>query len=102
MTRKINLSELIKLTLNDISIKGNKEYSEVEIRAVVESFTGIIKKNVKSGIKVSITDFGIFWKSAIKSRIGVNPQTKEKIKIKGKNIARFTASKNFKMTRYGK
>lgn len=99
-SKKINLNEVVKLTLNEVEKNGWKGHSQQEIRVILESFVSVIKKNVKKGVRVSITDFGIFWKSTIKPRVGVNPQTGEKIKIDGKNTPRFTASKNFDMTKY--
>ena len=56
---------------------------------------------IKSGLKtrnstVTLVGFGTFKKVYRKTRMGRNPQTGEKIKIKGRNAITFKASKNLK------
>lgn len=62
---------------------------------VNDVFDGIVE-DVKAGEKVFINDFGTFTKSERSARDGVNPQTKEKIKIEAKTVPHFSASKAFK------
>lgn len=50
-----------------------------------------IKKNVKKG--VTLVGFGTFKVVRRKARIGRNPQTGEKIKIKAKNVVKFKPGK---------
>jgi len=52
--------------------------------------TGLKKRNSK----VTLVGFGTFKKVYRKTRWGRNPQTGEKIKIKGKNAITFKASKS--------
>lgn len=52
--------------------------------------TGLKKRNSR----VTLVGFGTFKKVYRKTRWGRNPQTGEKIKIKGKNAITFKASKN--------
>ena len=49
----------------------------------------VIKKNIKKG--VTLVGFGSFKIVKRKARIGRNPQTGEKIKIKAKNVVKFKA-----------
>ncbi len=53
--------------------------------------TGLKKRNSK----VTLIGFGTFKKVYRKTRWGRNPQSGEKIKIKGKNAITFKASKSF-------
>ncbi len=58
-------------------------------------------RRLKSGLKtrnsmVTLVGFGTFKKVYRKTRMGRNPQTGEKIKIKGRNAVTFKASKNLK------
>jgi len=57
-------------------------------------------KNVMAGVKkeweVRIMWFGTFKKSKRNARTGVNPQTKEKIKIPAMNVVTFKAGSEFK------
>ena len=60
-----------------------------------ESFLdGITTGLKKRDSRVTLVGFGTFKKVYRKTRMGRNPQTGEKIKIKGKNAVTFKASKN--------
>jgi len=60
-----------------------------------ESFLdGITTGLKKRDSRVTLVGFGTFKKVYRKTRWGRNPQTGEKIKIKGKNAITFKASKN--------
>ena len=59
------------------------------VNATIET----IKKNVKKG--VTLIGFGTFKVVRRKARIGRNPQTGEKIKIKAKNVVKFKPGKGF-------
>ena len=55
-----------------------------------------IKKGLKTrNSKVTLVGFGTFKTVYRKTRMGRNPQTGEKIKIKGRNAVTFKPSKNF-------
>jgi len=49
---------------------------------------------IKKNHKVTILGFGTFKNVYRKTRMGRNPRTGEKIKIKGKSVVTFKASKN--------
>jgi len=65
----------------------SKKDSSNAVNATIEA----IKKNVKNG--VTLVGFGTFKVSRRKARIGRNPQTGEKIKIKAKNVVKFKPGK---------
>jgi DNA-binding protein HU-beta len=81
-------AELIEKVANDADI------TKTEAAKAVQSFldgvtTGLKKRNGK----VTLVGFGTFKKVYRKTRWGRNPQTGEKIKIKGRNAITFKASK---------
>lgn len=60
-----------------------------------DSFLGCITTGLKKkNSKVTLVGFGTLKKVYRKTRWGRNPQTGEKIKIKGKNAVTFKASKS--------
>ena len=69
--------------------------SKVAAGAALASFTdGVTKALKKKNGKITLVGFGTFKKVYRKTRKGRNPQTGELIKIKGKNVVKFKASKN--------
>jgi len=84
-------AELIEKMAKDAKI------SKAAAGRVLESFfdgvtTGLKKRNSK----VTLVGFGTFRNSYRKTRKGRNPQTGEKIKIKGRNVVKFKAGKTLK------
>lgn len=69
--------------------------TKVAAKAALESFLDGIKSGLKKrNSRVTLVGFGTFRKVYRKTRMGRNPQTGEKIKIKGKNAVTFKAGKN--------
>lgn len=66
-----------------------------EIEAVVTQTISIIKTAVKKGDEVTFIGFGRFYKKVRKARLGVNPSTGERIKIKSRIVAKFRPGKAF-------
>ena len=82
-------AEIIEQMAKDAGI------SKVEAGAALGSFTDSVKKALKKkNGKLTLVGFGTFKKVYRKTRKGRNPQTGEVIKIKGKNVVKFKASKN--------
>jgi DNA-binding protein HU-beta len=81
------------------SILKNKEISHLSKKdgdAFLGAFLDTIKKNVKKGEDVSLVGFGTFTKTRRAARMGVNPSTGEKIKIKAKTLPKFRPGKAWK------
>lgn len=80
-------SELI----DNIAKKDNISRKEAKVR--VESVLGEIESGLKclkkSGETYTLTGFGTFFIAKRKARDGINPQTKEKIKIKASKSLKF-------------
>ena len=81
-------AELIEQMAKDASV------SKVAAGAALDSFMGNVTKALKKkNGKVTLVGFGTFKKVYRKTRKGRNPQTGEAIKIKGKNVVKFSAGK---------
>jgi DNA-binding protein HU-beta len=82
-------AELIEKVAKDAGI------TKVSAKAAFDSVFDSIKKGLKKrNSKVTLVGFGTFKNVYRKTRWGRNPQTGEKIKIKGRNAVTFKASKN--------
>jgi len=84
-------AELVEKMAKDAGI------TKVAAKAAMESFLDGVKKGLKKrNSRVTLVGFGTFKTVYRKTRMGRNPQTGEKIKIKGKNTVTFKAGKNLK------
>ena len=64
-----------------------------EAQAAVECVLDSITKTLKKKGEVALAGFGPFKVSKRKARTGRNPRTGEEIKIKAKNVPKFSAGK---------
>jgi DNA-binding protein HU-beta len=83
----MNKAELITKISDDTGI------TKTEANAALDSFIEAVTKSLKKGDKVTLVGFGTFLVSKHKARMGRNPKTKQPIKIKARNVARFKAGK---------
>jgi DNA-binding protein HU-beta len=84
-------AELIETMAKDAGI------SKIAATKALASLTGGVAKALKKrNGKLTLVGFGTFKKVYRKTRKGRNPQTGELIKIKGKNVVKFTAGKKLK------
>jgi DNA-binding protein HU-beta len=81
-------AELIEKIAKDSGIP--KTTAKVAFDSAIE---GIMQGLKKRNSKVTLAGFGTFKKVYRKTRMGRNPQTGEKIKIKGRNVITFKPSK---------
>jgi len=84
---KVALIEAVQKTLG-----SNKAEAERAVNAVIDG----IKLGVKKSKTVQLIGFGTFKVASRKARIGVNPKTGEKIKIKASKTVKFVAGKALK------
>jgi len=87
------------MTKSDLieQMAGDAGISKVAAGAALDSFLGGITKGLKKrNSKVTLVGFGTFRKVYRKTRMGRNPQTGEKIKIKGSDTVTFKAGKKLK------
>jgi DNA-binding protein HU-beta len=83
----MNKADLIAKIAEDAGI------TKVQADAALDSFVDAVTKTLKKGNKVTLIGFGTFSTSKRKARTGINPKTKEKIKIKARTVAKFKAGK---------
>ena len=67
-----------------------------EAQAAVDCVFSSITNSLKKKNAVTLIGFGTFKVSKRKARTGRNPQTGEEIKIKAKNVPKFSAGKALK------
>jgi DNA-binding protein HU-beta len=88
--QKMSKSDLVAKLAIDLGI------SKVQAEKCLNSVIDNVVQMVCNGNDVKLTGFGTFYKAERKARDGVNPKTKEKIKIEGYTTAGFKVGKNFK------
>ncbi len=88
----MNKVELIAAVQKSLGKEASKAEAERAVSAVIDS----IKIGVKKTKVVQLVGFGTFKVAARKARMGVNPKTGDKIKIKASKSVKFTAGKAFK------
>ena len=86
----MNKTELVK----EIAGKAKLSISETEktVNGIIES----VSKELKKKGKVTLVGFGTFKVADRKARMGVNPKTGEKIKIKATRVPKFVPGKALK------
>jgi len=83
-------AELVAMIANKSNL--TKKDSESALNAFIESVTETMKK----GDKISLVGFGTFETRKRAARTGVNPRTKETIKIPATTVPAFKAGKALK------
>ncbi|MXO32179.1 HU family DNA-binding protein [Apibacter sp. B3706] len=81
----MNKSELID------AIAADADITKAAAKKALDSFLNNVTKALKKGDKVTLVGFGTFSVSKRSAREGINPQTKAKIKIPAKKVAKFKA-----------
>ena len=87
---RIGKKELVKEVAKALNI------SQKETQAVIDKTIEKIVEEVKKGNEVVFLGFGTFKQKVSKEKEGVNPQTKEKIKIPASKTIAFKASSKLK------
>jgi DNA-binding protein HU-beta len=86
----VNKTELIE------EIAGRTDSSKAEAQRYVDTLEKVVTEVLKSGEEVQITGFGKFYVREQKAREGVNPQTKEKMRIPAQKVPAFSAGQGLK------
>ncbi len=85
----MNKGDLVKAL---VPVLGKKKQAEEVVGCLLDAITDALRK----GEPVAIFGFGTFRVSKRAARTGRNPQTGKAIKIKAKNVPRFSAAKKLK------
>ena len=88
----MNKTELIE------EIAQRTDSSKGEAQRYMESFERVVAGALRGGDEIQITGFGKFYVREQKAREGVNPQTKEKMRIPASKVPAFSAGKGLKET----
>jgi DNA-binding protein HU-beta len=86
---------MTKTDLVDV-IAGKVKISKSAALEAVDALLELITSALKKGDKVTLVGFGTFDVAKRAAREGVNPQTRQKIKIKASKAPRFKAGKALK------
>ncbi len=86
----MNKTELIE------EIAGRTDSSKTEAQRYVDNLEKVVTEVLKSGEEVQITGFGKFYVREQKAWEGVNPQTKEKMRIPAQKVPAFSAGQVLK------
>ena len=69
--------------------------TKVDAKKALEASVEAIKAALVAGDKVQLVGFGTFAVNKKPAREGINPATKQKIKIAAKKVAKFKAGQEF-------
>ena len=86
----MNKQELIEAIANETGL------SKADSKRALESFTGIVKGQLKKNNAVRLIGFGTFSVRKRKARKGINPQTGEEIRIKARKVPHFAPGAELK------
>lgn len=86
----MNKTELVAYLMEEAGL------TKAQASAAVDAFIDGVTKALKEGAKVTLPGFGVFSIRERAARDGINPLTKEKIRIKASKNIGFKASKNLK------
>lgn len=88
----MNKAELVATVQKTLGEETSKAAAERAVDAVIEA----IKKGIKKDKTVQVIGFGTFSVTKRAARTGINPRTKEKIKIKPSKAVKFKAGADLK------
>ncbi len=86
----MNKSELLE------AIAQQAGLTKTDAGKAVDAFTAVVKDALKSGDSIALVGFGTFKVAERAARQGLNPRTKEAIKIPAARVPKFTAGKTLK------
>lgn len=81
----MNKAELISAMAEEAGL------SKADSKKALDAFIATVEKALKAGDKISLVGFGTFAVSERAERNGINPATKQTIKIPAKKVAKFKA-----------
>jgi DNA-binding protein HU-beta len=79
----MNKSELIS------AIAAKAGLSKIDSKKAVDAFISAVSEELTKGGKIVLVGFGTFSIVTKSARVGVNPKTKQAIKIPAKKVAKF-------------
>jgi DNA-binding protein HU-beta len=89
----MNRKEIIEILLKD---KQLSKLTKKDANLFIDLFLDTIKKTVKKGEDVTLVGFGTFLRHKKKARLGVNPSSGRRIRIKSRIVPKFRPGKPWK------
>jgi len=89
----MNKKELMEQILAN---KNLSHFTKKDAENFLNGFIDCVKKSVKKGDDISLVGFGTFTRVKRNARVGINPATGEKIKIKARTLPKFRPGKAWK------
>ena len=86
----MNKTELVE------EIGQRTDSSKAQAQRYTETLEKVLTEALKGGEEVQITGFGKFYVREQKAREGVNPQTRERMRIPAQKVPAFSAGQGFK------
>jgi DNA-binding protein HU-beta len=86
----VNKTELVE------QIAQRTDSSKAEAQRYVDTLEKVVGEALKGGEEVQIMGFGKFYVQKREAREGVNPQTREKMKIPASKVPAFSAGQGLK------
>lgn len=86
----MNKTELIN------ALSEETTFSKKDVIRLLDALTRIIERTLKKGEKLQWSGLGTFNVSRRPERMGINPATKERIKLPETVVAKFKPGKNLK------
>lgn len=71
--------------------------TKTDANKAVNAALDVVKEQMKKGDKVVLLGFGTFSVTKRAARTGINPQTKEPIKIKARKVVKFKPGAGLKL-----
>jgi DNA-binding protein HU-beta len=78
------------------AVSDRAEVSQKDAKKVIDTALEVITESLQKGEKVTLTGFGTFEVRQRQEREGVNPQTRQKIRIAATKTPGFSASSTLK------
>ena len=91
----MNKAELVLEIQKLLGKEATKACAETGLNVVLAAITSGVKKNKM----LRLIGFGTFSVVERKARMGINPQTKAKIKIKASKVVKFKPGADFKLSK---
>ena len=88
----MNKAQLVEAVRKSLGHSSSRAESERAVGAVIEA----IKTGLRKEKTVQLLGFGTFRVAERAARMGTNPKTREKIKIKKSKTVKFSVAKNLK------
>ncbi|OSS42773.1 DNA-binding protein HBsu [Desulfurella amilsii] len=92
------MEEKKSLSKSDVvdELAQKTQFKKADAEKFLSGFIELVEKELKQGKEVNITGFGKFYVSKRAAREGINPQTKEKIKLPESKLPMFKAGTKLK------